>query len=92
MKGIIAINGHLGSSLAWHLVKYEETRDEQHFKAACDEARWHAETFKHNVVARAVGEVMPKLVFDVGGNIGNYSRIVTAKGIDCVCYYTGAHK
>ena len=45
-----------------------------------------AETFKHNVVARAVGEVMPKLVFDVGGNIGNYSRIVTAKGIDCVCY------
>ena len=45
-----------------------------------------AETFKHNVVTRAVGEVMPKLVFDVGGNIGNYSRIVTAKGIDCICY------
>ena len=44
------------------------------------------ERFKHNVVARAVREVMPKLVFDVGGNIGNYSRIVTAKGVDCVCY------
>ena len=45
-----------------------------------------AETCKHDAVARAIGEVMPKLVFDVGGNIGNYSRTVTAKGIDCVCY------
>ncbi|MCH2135367.1 MAG: DNA polymerase III subunit alpha [Phycisphaerales bacterium] len=47
-EGIIAINGHLGSSLAWHLVKFEETGDEAHFEAACDEARWHAETFGPN--------------------------------------------
>ena len=47
-EGIIAINGHLGSSLAWHLVKYEETGDEQHYEAACEEARWHADTFKAN--------------------------------------------
>ena len=47
-EGIIAINGHLGSSLAWHLVKFEETGDEAHFQAACDEARWHADTFGPN--------------------------------------------
>ena len=47
-EGLIAINGHLGSSLAWHLVKFEETGDEAHFQRACDEARWHAEAFPPN--------------------------------------------
>ena len=47
-EGVIAINGHLGSSLAWHLVKFEETGDDKHWEAALEEARWHAGTFKPN--------------------------------------------
>jgi len=46
--GLIAINGHLGSELAHHLVRYEHTRDEAHWKAAVDVASWHRETFKPN--------------------------------------------
>ena len=47
-EGLIAINGHLGSSLAWHLVKFEETGDDKHWQAAIEEARWHMETFRPN--------------------------------------------
>jgi len=43
--GLIAINGHLGSSVAFHLKKYHETRDEAHYERAKAEARWHAEVF-----------------------------------------------
>ncbi len=44
-EGLIAINGHLGSSLAYHLVRFERTGDERHWNAAIEEARWHASTF-----------------------------------------------
>jgi DNA polymerase-3 subunit alpha len=44
-EGLIAINGHLGSSLAWHLLKFERSGDERHWQAALDEATWHAKTF-----------------------------------------------
>jgi hypothetical protein len=50
----------------------------EHYSAAAEES-------KREEVQRAVAEVEPRLVFDVGGNIGTYSRIATAKGIDCVC-------
>ncbi|MDA8018481.1 MAG: DNA polymerase III subunit alpha [Thermoanaerobaculia bacterium] len=43
--GLIAINGHLGSSVAFHLTRYVESGDEEHWRIASDEARWHAETF-----------------------------------------------
>ncbi|MHC4977351.1 MAG: PHP domain-containing protein, partial [Planctomycetota bacterium] len=43
--GLIAINGHLGSELAFHLVEYEKTRDESHYQHALDVARWHRSTF-----------------------------------------------
>ena len=46
--GLIAINGHLGSSIAWHLTRYVQTKNESHYEAACEEARWHAETFGTN--------------------------------------------
>ncbi|MEM7353278.1 MAG: DNA polymerase III subunit alpha, partial [Acidobacteriota bacterium] len=46
--GLIAINGHLGSSLAHHLVNYEKNGDEQDWQRAFDEARWHASIFKPN--------------------------------------------
>jgi DNA polymerase III subunit alpha len=46
--GLIAINGHLGSSIAYHLTQYVQTGNESHYKAAVEEARWHAQTFKPN--------------------------------------------
>jgi DNA polymerase III subunit alpha len=45
-EGLIAINGHLGSEIARHMVKYEQTRDESHFEAAREVAIWHRDTFK----------------------------------------------
>ncbi|WP_432798052.1 DNA polymerase III subunit alpha [Poriferisphaera sp. WC338] len=47
-QGLIAINGHLGSSLAFYLVKYEQTKDEAMYERAKEEALWHAKTFPPN--------------------------------------------
>ncbi len=44
-EGLIAINGHLGSSIAYHLLKYHETGNEAHYDTARAEAWWHAEVF-----------------------------------------------
>ena len=44
-EGLIAINGHLGSSVAHHLIKYEQTQDPTHYEAAKAEAAWHRELF-----------------------------------------------
>ena len=44
--GLIAINGHLGSSLAFHLTNYERNGNEEDWQRALEEAVWHAETFK----------------------------------------------
>lgn len=46
--GLIAINGHVGSSIAHHLMQYVQTSNEAHYRAALDEARWHADTFGVN--------------------------------------------
>jgi DNA polymerase III subunit alpha len=46
--GLIAINGHLGSSLAHHLVRYGQTQDEGAWRRAVEEAQWHADTFGVN--------------------------------------------
>jgi DNA polymerase-3 subunit alpha len=46
--GLIAINGHLGSSVAHHLLQFVQTGNDQHYRAAVEEARWHAETFGTN--------------------------------------------
>ena len=43
--GLIAINGHLGSSVAHFLTQYVQTNDPKHFDAALAEARWYAQTF-----------------------------------------------
>jgi len=45
-EGLIAINGHLGSEIARHMVKFEQTRDQSHWDAARDVAAWHRDTFK----------------------------------------------
>ena len=47
--GVIAINGHLGSSLASHLEDYLRSgKDPVFWERAVAEARWHAATFKPN--------------------------------------------
>ena len=43
--GLIAINGHLGSSIAHHLEQYVRTNQSRHWDAAVEEAKWHVETF-----------------------------------------------
>ena len=46
--GLIAINGHLGSSIAHYLTQYVQTNNDKHWKEAIEEATWHARTFKPN--------------------------------------------
>lgn len=46
--GLIAINGHLGSSLAYHVKQFHQTKDPSHWKRALEEAKWHQKTFKPN--------------------------------------------
>lgn len=41
---------------------------------------------KKEFVVAAIARVDPKLVYDLGGNIGEYSRLATAVGIDTVCF------
>lgn len=44
-RGLIAINGHLGSSIAFHLEQFARSGQAQHWDAAVAEAEWHARTF-----------------------------------------------
>ncbi|MCH8822151.1 MAG: DNA polymerase III subunit alpha [Planctomycetes bacterium] len=46
--GLIAINGHLGSSLGHYLLHYSQTNNPAHYQAALDEAKWHADCFGKN--------------------------------------------
>lgn len=46
--GLIAINGHLGSSIAYHLVQFVQTGQQSNWEAAVAEAKWHAEAFGTN--------------------------------------------
>jgi DNA polymerase-3 subunit alpha len=43
--GLIAINGHLGSELAFHMVEHAKTGRDEHYRRAVEVARWHARTF-----------------------------------------------
>jgi hypothetical protein len=45
-----------------------------------------AETSKKESVSRVLDRLRPRVVYDLGGNIGEYSRLATRRGIDCICY------
>jgi DNA polymerase III subunit alpha len=47
-EGLIAINGHLGSSIAYHLGLFETTGAVEHWERARREALWHSDTFAPN--------------------------------------------
>jgi DNA polymerase-3 subunit alpha len=44
-EGLVAINGHLGSELAFHLVEFEKSRDDRHYQKAVEVAKWHQRVF-----------------------------------------------
>jgi DNA polymerase-3 subunit alpha len=44
-EGLIAINGHIGSSVAHHLLLHAQSGLAAHHEAAREEALWHARTF-----------------------------------------------
>lgn len=46
--GLIAINGHLGSSLASLALRYHHSKESSDWDALVEEAKWHAETFGVN--------------------------------------------
>ncbi len=43
--GLIAINGHLGSSIAFHLTNFTKSSSDEDWQRAVEEAKWHAEVF-----------------------------------------------
>ncbi|HVS14354.1 MAG TPA: PHP domain-containing protein, partial [Thermoanaerobaculia bacterium] len=47
-EGLIAINGHLGSSIAHHLRLFDRTGSKEHWERARAEALWHAGLFGPN--------------------------------------------
>lgn len=44
-EGLIAINGHLGSELAFHLTRFENSGDGSHWDRAVEVAQWHQRVF-----------------------------------------------
>jgi DNA polymerase-3 subunit alpha len=68
-RGLIAINGHLGSSIAHHLEQFVRTNQQRHWDAAIEEARWHAETFGPD----AQGE--PRFYIELQRHVEDQERI-----------------
>jgi DNA polymerase-3 subunit alpha len=67
--GLIAINGHLGSSIAHHLVNYVRTGQPAHWTLAVEEAKWHARVFGPD----AAGE--PRFYIELQRHIEEQERI-----------------
>ena len=45
-----------------------------------------SEKRKKEIVSRLIERIQPGLVYDLGGNTGEYSRLATARGASCVCF------
>ncbi len=80
-EGLIAINGHLGSSLAEYLEQFVLTNDRKWWERALAEARWHASTFgpnergeprffvelqRHNAEQERINPLLKKLARELG--------------------------
>ena len=44
-RGLIAINGHLGSEIGDHLLDFHRSQDQKFWDAAVESAKWHASVF-----------------------------------------------
>ncbi len=47
-EGLIAINGHLGSSIAHYLANFVQSNRDEDYQRAVEEARWHKDIFGVN--------------------------------------------
>jgi DNA polymerase-3 subunit alpha len=80
-EGLIAINGHLGSSLAEYLEQFVLTNERRWWDRAVEEARWHAATFgpnergeprfyvelqRHNAEQERINPLLRKLARELG--------------------------
>jgi len=45
-----------------------------------------AAEFKRQTVERLIRDVQPRLMYDLGGNVGEFSRLATRQGIYTICY------
>jgi hypothetical protein len=45
-----------------------------------------SEKHKKEIVGRMIERIRPGLVYDLGGNTGEYSRLATRQGVSCVCF------
>jgi hypothetical protein len=45
-----------------------------------------SEARKKEIVGRMIDRVRPALVYDLGGNTGEYGRLATGRGAACVCF------
>jgi DNA polymerase-3 subunit alpha len=68
-EGLIAINGHLGSSIAHHLTRFADSGEAEHWRQAVAEAKWHAEAFGPD----AAGE--PRFYIELQRHVPEQERI-----------------
>ncbi|MHB1158310.1 MAG: DNA polymerase III subunit alpha [Phycisphaerales bacterium] len=71
--GLIAINGHLGSSIAHHLTEFHKTHDQSHWNAALEEALWHKKTFPPTSTSGGAGE--PCFYIELQHHVDEQNRI-----------------
>jgi hypothetical protein len=57
----------------------------QDYYAQADHYSDRAELEKKAIVERVLDRVRPESATDLGGNVGEYARLVTKRGIRCVC-------
>ncbi len=85
-EGLIAINGHLGSSLARLLLTYHRTQAEADYRRAVEEAQWHRRTFGTNAAGEPRFYVELQRGQDEQEAINPYLiRIARELGIPLVC-------
>jgi hypothetical protein len=57
----------------------------QDYYAQADHYSDRAEAEKKAIVEKVLGRVQPRTATDLGGNVGEYARLATKRGIRCVC-------
>jgi DNA polymerase-3 subunit alpha len=72
-EGLIAINGHLGSEMGEHLLEFENSKHEQHWRKAVDSAVWHRRVFAP--VTLADGTVAPRFYVELQHHVPEQNSI-----------------
>ncbi|GMV25325.1 MAG: hypothetical protein AMXMBFR58_13560 [Phycisphaerae bacterium] len=72
-EGLIAINGHLGSEIGEHLLDFERTGDEKHWRAALESAQWHKRVFSEGTKASSAS--MPSFYIELQHHVPEQNSI-----------------